>query len=117
MPAAAGAVRTAGAFSADMRAEAERERPQQTGHIDGPLTMLTILLLLVGLVCLFSASYAVAYAYEDGNSTYYIFRQGVFAVLPVAVDIAQVVDVEHRGRQQTAGGRRQEQRRDHRMRL
>lgn len=55
------------------------------GHIDGPLAMLTLLLLLVGLVCLFSASYAVAYAYEDGNSTYYIFRQGVFAVAGVVV--------------------------------
>ncbi len=36
-------------------------------------------------------------------------RQGVFAVLAIAVDIAQVVDVEHRRRQQAAGGRRQDQ--------
>lgn len=68
-----------------MRAEAERERPKVLGHIDGPLVMLTLLLLMVGLVCLFSASYAVAYATEDGNSTYYIFRQGIFAAAGVAV--------------------------------
>lgn len=47
--------------------------------------MLTLLLLLVGLVCLFSASYAVAYDSENGNSMFYIFRQGIFAAAGVAV--------------------------------
>ena len=43
--------------------------------------------------------------------------QRVFTVLAVAVDVAQVIDIQHRRRQQTAGGRRQEQGRYHRMRL
>lgn len=73
------------AYSAELRTEAERERPRELGHIDGPLTMLTLLLLLVGLVVLFSASYATAYANEDGNSTFYIYRQGAFAAAGVAV--------------------------------
>lgn len=47
--------------------------------------MLTLLLLLVGLVVLFSASYAAAYAYEDGNSTFYIYRQAAFAIGGVVV--------------------------------
>lgn len=45
--------------------------------------MLTMVLLCMGLVCLFSASYATAYNSMDGDSTYFIFRQGIFAVAGV----------------------------------
>ncbi|MBR5537383.1 MAG: cell division protein FtsW [Clostridia bacterium] len=53
--------------------------------MDQPLLLLTMLLLCMGLICLFSASYANAYEYQDGNSTYFILRQGVFAVGGVAL--------------------------------
>ena len=43
--------------------------------------------------------------------------EGVLPVLPVAVDIAQIIDVQHGGRQQTAGCRRQKNGRFHIMGL
>ncbi len=52
-----------------------------TGSIDIPFLGLTIALLTIGLVMLFSASYPYAYYYEDHNSYYYFERQLVFAVL------------------------------------
>ena len=55
------------------------ERVERCGHIDQPLLLLTLLLLGLGLICMFSASYATAYDTQDGNSTYFILRQGVFA--------------------------------------
>lgn len=57
----------------------EPERIERCGHIDQPLLLLTMLLLGLGLICLFSASYATAYDSQDGNSTYFILRQGIFA--------------------------------------
>ncbi len=64
----------------------ERSEPvERCGHIDQPLLLLTMLLLCMGLICLFSASYANAYAYQGGNSTYFIFRQGIFAAAGVVV--------------------------------
>lgn len=47
--------------------------------IDPVFLTLVLILLAVGLVALFSASYAYAYYYE-GNSYHYIFRQSIFAV-------------------------------------
>ena len=61
------------------------ERIERSGHIDQPLLLLTMMLLALGLVCLFSASYATAYDTQDGNSTYFILRQGIFAVGGLAV--------------------------------
>jgi hypothetical protein len=46
------------------------ERVERCGHIDQPLLLLTLLLLGLGLICMFSASYATAYDTQDGNSTY-----------------------------------------------
>lgn len=45
---------------------------------------LVLVLLVFGLVMMFSASYAYAY-YHEGNSFYYILRQAIFAALGVAV--------------------------------
>ena len=58
---------------------------ERCGHIDQPLLLLTMLLLCMGLICLFSASYANAYEYQGGNSTYFILRQGIFAAAGVVV--------------------------------
>ncbi len=74
----------------------ERERQPRKGRsqiqyrlfslgqgMDMPLFVFIMVLLAVGLVMLFSASYAYSY-YHEGNSYYYIARQGGFAVAGVA---------------------------------
>ena len=50
-----------------------------TGSIDIPFLGLTIALLTIGLIMLFSASYPYAYYYKD-SSYYYLIRQILFAV-------------------------------------
>ena len=65
---------------AEKPARDPEEKVQKTGTMDRPLLLLTFLLLGLGLLCLFSASYATAYDSKDGNSTFYIFRQAIFAV-------------------------------------
>ncbi len=51
--------------------------------LDMPLFIFIMVLLAIGLVMLFSASYADSY-YNEGNSYYYIQRQGAFAIVGVA---------------------------------
>lgn len=53
-----------------------------TGSIDIPFLGLTIALLTIGLIMLFSASYPYAYYYKD-SSYYYFIRQILFAVAGV----------------------------------
>lgn len=78
--------------------EDERERPRPTHEermrrrkikhslfslgygLDMPLFVFVIVLLAVGLVMLYSASYADSY-YNEGSSYYYIQRQGLFAII------------------------------------
>ena len=60
-------------------AEDNRISPRPTGKIDAPFTALLLLLLATGLVCLFSASYAVGYHDHGGNSMYFVMRQAIFA--------------------------------------
>ncbi len=50
--------------------------------LDMPLFVFIMVLLAIGLVMLFSASYASGY-YYDGSSYYYIKRQGGFAIAGV----------------------------------
>lgn len=57
----------------------EKKKTVKPGHLDAPFTVLVLLLLAVGLLCLYSASYPTAYS-KYGNSTYYVVRQGLFAV-------------------------------------
>ena len=58
-------------------------REQRVGYADIPYLILTLLLVLVGLVMLFSASYASAI--HDGlPPTYYFFRQSVFAAIGIS---------------------------------
>lgn len=65
---------------AEKPARDPEEKVQKTGTMDRPLLLLIFLLVGLGLLCLFSASYATAYDSKDGNSTFYIFRQAIFAV-------------------------------------
>ncbi len=55
-----------------------------TGSIDIPFLAITIALLTIGLIMLFSASYPNAYYYQDHNSYYYFTRQFIFAVIGIA---------------------------------
>lgn len=61
-------------------------RPVETdrGMIDVPYLVLTVLLVVIGLIMLFSASYARAY-YKTGNSARYFISQLVFAVMGMGV--------------------------------
>ena len=50
----------------------------ERGLLDLPFLALTVLLVLIGVIMVFSASYARAY-YLTGNSTYYFARQAIVA--------------------------------------
>ena len=52
---------------------------------DTPFFILQILVLAVGLVCLFSASFAYSYYRNGGDSYYYIKRQIIYAIIGVVV--------------------------------
>ena len=68
-----------------IRSREINEKPKKKySGIDEPFTVLVLLLLLVGLVCLYSASYVVALD-DEGDSMAYIRRQGLFAAIGVAV--------------------------------
>lgn len=56
----------------------------QSGRLDNIFLSLILVLLTVGLVMLFSASYAYSYAYY-GNSYKFILRQGGFGIFGVVV--------------------------------
>lgn len=64
------------------QAAAERQQPQvdDRGMMDVPFLVLVLLLVAIGLLMMFSASYARAY-YETGNSVHYFIRQAVFAAI------------------------------------
>lgn len=64
----------------------------QIGGFDMPFLILVLLVLSVGLVCMFSASFVYAY-YNDGDSYYYIRRQMMFALIGVvAMLVCSCVD-------------------------
>lgn len=54
-----------------------------SGGFDIPFLLLTMAILSIGLVMLFSSSYTYAYYNNDGDSAYYFKRQFIFAVLGV----------------------------------
>lgn len=58
-----------------------------SGTIDYPFLIITLLLLGIGLLMVFSSSYPSAY-YDNLPSTYYFFRQGLFAVVGIVVMFA-----------------------------
>ncbi len=58
-----------------------------SGTIDYPFLIITLLLLGIGLLMVFSSSYPSAY-YDNLPSTYYFFRQGLFAVFGLVVMFA-----------------------------
>ena len=50
---------------------------------DMPFLIILMLILVIGLVCMYSASYVYAIYWYDGDSYYFIKRQLAFAVLGV----------------------------------
>ncbi len=65
----------------------------RTAGFDMPFFILVVLVLAVGLVCLFSASYAYSYYQNKGDSYYYIKRQLIYAALGViAMLVVSLVD-------------------------
>lgn len=68
----------------------------KTGRIDVVFLLLVLSLLTIGLVMLFSASYANAYYYQGGDSLYYISRQLLFAIVGTsAMFVAAFFDYHH----------------------
>ena len=70
-------------------------RPLAAGHMDLPFLLLTLLLTIMGLVMLFSASFPSA-NYESGDPAYYLKRQGLFALLGLAAMLAMARMDYHR---------------------
>jgi len=56
----------------------------ERGLLDLPFLILTVLLVLIGVIMMFSASYARAYV-KTGNSTYFFMRQAIFAIIGIAI--------------------------------
>lgn len=55
---------------------------------DIPFLLILLAILVVGLVCLYSASYAYSFYWNDGDSFYFIKRQLIFAVIGVVAMFA-----------------------------
>lgn len=75
-------------------------RPLAAGRMDLPFLLLTLLLTIMGLVMLFSASFPSA-NYESGDPTYYLKRQGLFALMGLAAMLAMARIDYHRLRGMT----------------
>ena len=54
----------------------------ERGLLDLPFLVLVVLLVTIGVIMVFSSSYARA-DFKEGNSTYYFARQAIFAVLGI----------------------------------
>ena len=60
------------------------EQQLSKGPVDLPFLMLVVMLTAVGVVAVFSASYATA-MHEGRAATYYFLRQAIFAVMGLAI--------------------------------
>ena len=63
-----------------MRRTEQKHKQAAKGSMDLPFLILTVLLTVVGLIMLFSASFPRAY-YDTGDGTYYFKRQALFAAV------------------------------------
>ena len=81
--------RLVGTWSTQQRREAmEQSREAARGPVDLPFLLLTLLLTAMGMVMVLSASFPSAYYENNGNGAYYFIRQGIFALLGLAVMFA-----------------------------
>ncbi|MGI6264181.1 MAG: putative lipid II flippase FtsW [Acutalibacteraceae bacterium] len=58
------------------------------GGMDMPFFVILLAVLAVGLICLYSASYAYAYSQNDGDSYFYISKQLLFALGGIVAMVA-----------------------------
>ncbi|MFR1435014.1 MAG: putative lipid II flippase FtsW [Acutalibacteraceae bacterium] len=72
-------------------ASAASDKPKRKWHIfslangfDMPFLIILLVILVVGLICQYSASYPYSYYWNDGDSYFYIRKQVMFALLGVA---------------------------------
>ena len=77
--------------------EAIRKRKKKwlfaAGSVDIPFLVILLAILVVGLISLYSASYAYSFYWNDGDSFYFIKRQLVFALIGiVAMFICSFID-------------------------
>ena len=82
-------VDNAGTYENARLADYTYDNSIERGSVDVPFAMLTLLLLVVGVIMVLSASFARAY-YDPsnttgGNATYYFVRQALFALCGVGV--------------------------------
>ena len=72
---------------AKLNANPEVLTPEQDerGLPDLPFLILTVMLVVIGIIMLFSASYARAYAEKEGRSAFYFARQGGIAAAGLAI--------------------------------
>lgn len=68
----------------DPEPQKEKVILDERGMLDLPFLLLTVLLVMIGVIMMFSASYASAYATEN-SSTYYFSRQAAFALVGIAI--------------------------------
>lgn len=71
-------------MTAKQQVRIDRVKQRQTGLMDLPYLLLTLLLAALGLIMLYSASYARAY-YVTGNSASYFTSQLVYVMMGVGV--------------------------------
>ena len=76
-----------GARDAQINGARERAETDTRGMPDAPFLALTVLLVVIGVIMMFSASYADAYHDRNTNysSAYYFTRQGIYALIGLGV--------------------------------
>ena len=90
--------RPVGTWSAQRRQDAmEQSREAARGPMDLPFLLLTLLLTAMGMVMVLSASFPSAYYENGGNGAYYFIRQGIFALLGLAVMFALSIAITENG--------------------
>lgn len=72
----------------DLFTESVNVAKDETQRLDQMLLWLIIILVVVGTLMMFSASYAYAYYKHDGDSTYFLKRQAFVAIIGVAAMLA-----------------------------
>lgn len=92
--------RDPGQSQAQGQSRGQGVRPLAAGRMDLPFLLLTLLLTIMGLVMLFSASFPSA-NYESGDPAYYLKRQGLFALLGLVAMLAMARIDYHRLRGMT----------------
>ena len=68
----------------EQKQEKQKILYDERGMLDMPFLILTILLVGIGVIMMFSASYASAYTTQR-SSTFYFARQGLFALVGIGV--------------------------------